>query len=181
LSVTQKKKRVKIMHEAIGRPTLEVSTKGEVDLGVRLSAFNLKLDGKYLENVYQSSKVFTAGGPYRDLLEVVPKKAKRDERLQTSGELQYFEWEGERWDLSTGSAFYDYIYCRAVSQCIPTEELKALLDYEYFTDIEFNPNKGRNTQARSVAIVKWFLEMYGEVPALNKEDFLKMHGMVVRG
>ena len=53
-----------------------------INLGVKLSAFNLKLNGYTLENIFQSSKVFSNGGPYRDLMNVAPKEAKRDGRLQ---------------------------------------------------------------------------------------------------
>lgn len=72
------------MHESVNRMNkslqiLEVSTKSTNPTGVALSAFNLKFyeiktDREYpLENIFQSSKVFERGGPYRDLLTVHPK------------------------------------------------------------------------------------------------------------
>ena len=181
LSAAQKKKSMRNLHAAIGAKTLEVSTKGDEELGVRLSAFNLTLGGIHVENIYQSSKLFEHGGPYTDLLAVSPKEAKRDERLRNSGDLVCFEWNGERFDRATGSAFYDYVYCRAVRENFTAEELKPMLDYAYFTDIEFNPNKARNTQARSAAIVKLFLELYGEIPELNAEEFRLFHARFVKG
>lgn len=57
---------------------LTVCTKSRNPLGVKFSVFSLKLDGYTLENIFQSSKVFTGGGAYRDLLDVLPKYAKRD-------------------------------------------------------------------------------------------------------
>ena len=54
-------------------PLLEVSTKSEVVLGQRLSAFNLKAKSDMigeipLECAFQGSKVFENGGPYTDPL-----------------------------------------------------------------------------------------------------------------
>ena len=62
---------------------LEISTKSfDYDLGKALSAFNLIIDGIRVENLFQSSKVFNDGGPYRDLLKVEPSAAKKDPRIQ---------------------------------------------------------------------------------------------------
>ena len=91
--LSQKKKNVARLHEALGGECLEVSTKSDVVIGTKLSAFNLKLDGHTLENIFQSSKVFENGGPYRDLLNVSPKEAKRDQRLKSSGNLKGFEYD----------------------------------------------------------------------------------------
>jgi hypothetical protein len=90
-AVSQKQKSIRSMHENVNKmdkslQILEVSTKSTNPTGVALSAFNLKFyeintDKEYpLENIFQSSKVFERGGPYRDLLNVHPKDAKRDER-----------------------------------------------------------------------------------------------------
>ena len=74
-SLAQKQRSVVSLHNAIktsnaeAKP-LEISTKGIIALGVKLSAFNLKLNGYTLENIFQSSKVFSNGGPYRDLLDI---------------------------------------------------------------------------------------------------------------
>ena len=159
-AVSQKKKNVARLHEALGGECLEVSTKSDVVIGTKLSAFNLKLDGHTLENIFQSSKVFENGGPYRDLLNVSPKEAKRDQRLKSSG------------------CFYDYLYCKEARN-IEANELKQICNYEYFTDIEFNPAKSINTQARSVAIVKLMLQLWGEVLDLSPEQFLKFHSRFV--
>lgn len=91
-SLAQKQRSISAMHNALidadsSAVPLEISTKGNDPLGVKLSAFNLKLDGYALENVFQSSKVFENGGPYRDLLDVHPKEAKRDERIRNSGRI----------------------------------------------------------------------------------------------
>ena len=161
-AVSQKKKNVARLHEALGGECLEVSTKSDVVIGTKLSAFNLKLDGHTLENIFQSSKVFENGGPYRDLLNVSPKEAKRDQRLKSSGNLKGFEYDNYLWALNPKTCFYDYLYCKAARN-IEANELKQICNYEYFTDIEFNPAKSINTQARSVAIVKLMLQLWGEV------------------
>lgn len=55
---------------------LEISTKSQSELGRKLSAFNLEYiinNKKYpLECVFQSSKVFENGGPYREFLLMKP-------------------------------------------------------------------------------------------------------------
>lgn len=181
LSVAQKKRSMRNLHNAIGEKTLEVSTKSDEEIGVRLSAFNLCVNGFPLECVFQSSKKFSKGGPYRDLLKESPKNAKRDERLRTSGELLGFDYDEYFWDLKTGTAFYDYLYVKAVKDSFPKDKIRKILEYSYFTDIEFNHNKSYNTQARSIAIVKALIGMYGEIPDVNSpEEFLKFHKIIVK-
>ena len=108
-SVTQKRKNVVALHQAIGDKALEVSTKSDLKLGRMLSAFNLRINGIPLECVFQSAKVYQYGGPYKDLLNVSPKDAKRDERHKSSGKLIYFEYEGKRFPLEPKTFFYDFI------------------------------------------------------------------------
>lgn len=181
LSAAQKKRSIKNLHKAIDNKALEVSTKSEDALGVSLSAFNLKLDGIPLECVFQSSKKFAKGGPYRDLLNADPKDAKRDERLKQSGDLLGFDYDGFFWNLKTGTAFYDYIYVKAVKNSFSKNKIREVMDYEYFTDIEFNHNKSYNTQARSVALVKALIGIYGEIPEITSpQEFLKLHKTIVK-
>ncbi len=159
-AISQKQKSISAMHECVSLmdvdlKILEVSTKSINPLGVALSAFNLKfldeVSGKEypLENVFQSSKVFEHGGPYKDLLNVHPKEAKRDERLKTSGRLECFN-NNVIWELKPETMFYDWIYIRSLYR---NEELsRKILEYNAFTDIEFNQEKSINCQARSAAI-----------------------------
>ena len=114
-AVSQKKKNVARLHEALGGECLEVSTKSDVVIGTKLSAFNLKLDGHTLENIFQSSKVFENGGPYRDLLNVSPKEAKRDQRLKSSGNLKGFEYDNYLWALNPKT----YIFLRIIYILLP--------------------------------------------------------------
>lgn len=158
MAPSQKKKNVLALHEAASlrnlKPLLEVSTKSEDRLGQRLSAFNLKVELNAnksipLECAYQGSKVFEQGGPFTDLYSVDSREAKRDPRLQTSGNLVAFIFQGIEFPLFPKTAFYDWLYIRAI---FPHREYLARLHaYAGFTDIEFNPEKSLNCQARSCA------------------------------
>lgn len=169
-SKTQKQKNIIALHETIGMPTLEVSTKSKSELGIKLSAFNLKLNGYPLECVFQSSKKYETAGPFQDLLYVSPKEAKRDERHKTSGKLVSFEYDGESYPLIPKTAFYNYIYVKAVNESVEKEKFCQIMKYEYFTDIEFVPTKSINCQARAVAIIKAMMLKFGEIPSNVKFD-----------
>lgn len=179
-AVSQKQKSVESLHNAVRKANsdarlLEISTKSKDALGQKLSAFHLRLGGNTLENIFQSAKVFEQGGPYPDLLCVPPRKAKHDERLKTSGPLKAFSYQGESFPLIPRTAFYDYIYIAAVKESLAPEEIKAITNYNYFTDIEFNPAKSINTQARTAAMIKLLLEEYGALPDFSKEAFIQYH------
>ena len=158
-AVVQKKKNILAMHEAAAimgfTPLLEVSTKSEIKLGERLSAFNLPLqlnDGSptTLESAFQGSKVFEKGGPYRDIYRVSSLDAKRDGRLRSSGGVIGFDLEGVVFPSEPKTAFYDWLYARSLA---PHKEYLARLEgFAGFTDIEFNPKKSINCQARSCAL-----------------------------
>lgn len=158
MAPSQKKKNVLELHAAAAQrglePLLEVSSKSEEKLGQRLSAFNLKVELEdealiSLECAFQGSKVFECGGPYTDLFGAESRDAKRDERLSNSGKLIGFRFEGKDFPLIPKTAFYDWLYIRAL---YPHREfLQRLHRYAGFTDIEFNPEKSINCQARSCA------------------------------
>jgi hypothetical protein len=158
----QKKKNIKALHEAAAKkgfaPLLEISTKSDVVAGQHLSAFHLKVQSKTgpipLESAYQGSKVFERGGPYTDLYEVDARTAKRDERLQDSGRLIRFEFDGHTFPLVPPTVFYDWLYLTAIHPHREwlTERLTEHEMFAGFTDIEFNPSKSINCQARSCAL-----------------------------
>lgn len=160
-AVIQKQKSIISFHNSIIEKNkefkiLEVSTKSTNPVGVALSAFNPKfLDEANnkefpLENIFQSSKVFENGGPYRDLLYVQPKEAKRDERLTTSGKLINFNYNEQVWGLEPKTMFYDWIYIKALYR--NKKLCEEIVKYDTFTDIEFNHEKSINCQARAAAI-----------------------------
>ena len=178
-AVSQKKKNVVNLHNAIKDNCLEVSTKSDKELGRKLSAFNLKLDGYTLECVFQAAKVFENGGPYTDLLYVSPREAKHDARKDTSGRLIGFMYNDIMWPLNPKTAFYDYIYIKAAMQTLTADEKDELLDYEYFTDIEFNPNRSVNCQARTVAILKTLIISNKNIDEMSFEEWIEFHKMHV--
>lgn len=184
-SSAQKQKSITSLHNTIifvnkeANP-LEISTKGTIELGKKLSAFNLKLNGYTLENIFQSSKVFSNGGPYHDLLNISPKDAKKDERLLNSGKLVGFNYNSIDFPLEPKTVFYDYIYINAVRYTLSLNEIKQITNYTHFTDIEFNPKKSINTQAKSVAIIHLMLDLYKEIPSFNISDFIRFHTEMVK-
>lgn len=179
-AISQKQKSIESLHNAIlktdleGKP-LEISTKSKNAIGKKLSAFNLKLNNHTLENVFQGAKVFENGGPYTDLLNMLPKEAKRDTRLRNSGKLIAFRYQNENFPLIPKTVFYDFIYIAAVKNSLSTQEINTILNYNYFTDIEFNHTKSINTQARTVAIIRLLLDEYGYLPDFSKEEFIQYH------
>ena len=164
-SPSQKKKNVLSLHESAKKaslfPLLEISTKSNEILGRKLSAFSLKLTTSIgeisLESAYQGSKVFEKSGPYTDIYNKNSFAAKADERIRKSGKLTRFEYFGQKWPLVPKTAFYDWLYLSALR---PYQDyLKRLYKYEGFTDIEFNPRKSINCQARSCALLVSLLRL----------------------
>lgn len=182
-AIVQKQKNVANLHASIkntsGEVAIEISTKSLEPLGKSMSAFSLKLNNIPLENVFQSSKKYELGGPYVDMLMVTPKEAKQDERHRNSGSIIAFCLDGEEWPLEPKTLFYDYIYVKALIQNYDTN--LNLSKYAWFTDIEFNPKKSINCQARSVAIYKLLQrkDMFGVLN--NKKNWLEFHKEYVKG
>lgn len=159
-AVSQKQKSILDLHSEYNKiykedKVLEISSKSQEELGIRLSAFNLMITTKddktfSVESAFQSSKKFELGGPYLDILEKSSREAKKDNRLKTSGKLIAFEFYGKKWPLEPKTIFYDWLYIRAVYK---NKELASqILKYDAFTDIEFNPDKSINCQAKSAAL-----------------------------
>lgn len=176
LAPGQKKKNIAALHEAARIkglwPLLEVSTKSEELLGQRLSAFSLKIETKTgeisIESAFQGSKVFESGGPYTDIYEKDSREAKKDPRIQSSGKLVGFNYFGTEWPLVPKTAFYDWLYLTAL---LPYQEyLEMLLNYKGFTDIEFNPNKSINCQARTCALLVSLKKLNSLEQALSSQE-----------
>lgn len=173
----QTQKNVKALHEAIatchGEHALEVSSKSNSELGRKLGAFSLRLGEYPLENIFQAAKKYEFGGPYEELLLVTPREAKTDERHRTSGNLRCFVYEKFEWPLEPKTAFYDYIYVKAVIENLGYEV--NLDEYQWFTDIVFNPNKSINCQARAIALYK-LLQSEKQFDVLNnKKKWMNFH------
>lgn len=169
-ALKQKLTNIQRIHEAIKKREedaviLEISSKSQDDLGVKLSAFNLGItdsNGKFktVESIFQGSKVFGDKGPYRDLIYKSSLEAKKDPRIRESGELTGFRYrneendEDEEWPLDPITFFYDWVYINVLDKNVMNENisLKELLKYNTFTDVEFNHNKSLNCQAGAVAL-----------------------------
>jgi len=157
---SQKQKSIRELHEMAFQEhkvvcPLEISSKSETDLGAQLSSFNLRFKTKNgrsltVEAAFQGSKVFQNGGPYVDIFQKSPIDAKRDERLKTSGPLKKFQFFGVDWGLEPKTAFYDWLYINALLK--NPELAQEVLLHDGFTDIEFNPERSINCQARSAAL-----------------------------
>jgi hypothetical protein len=160
MAKVQKQKSIRSLHAsaaALGyEPLLEISSKSEDSLGIRLSAFNLLAKPETLglsfsvETAFQSSKVFEYGGPFTDLLDKTSREAKRDLRLKESGRLIGFRYFDTNFPLQPRTFFYDWLYLNALNR-LP-DIGRQLLPYSAFSDIEFNPKKSINCQASSAAL-----------------------------
>jgi hypothetical protein len=179
----QKKKSIRSLHESFikentNRKVLEISSKSDDELGVKLSAFNLIIqtinNKRYsVESAFQASKVFENGGPYKDLLDKTSKEAKEDPRLKNSGKLKCFEFGGKRFELIPTTSFYDWVYINTLH--LHPDLANKLMEYDSFTDIVFNPDKSVNCQARSAAIyVSLRKEGILEKALKDKNSFLEI-------
>ncbi|OOS00436.1 hypothetical protein B0186_06225 [Canicola haemoglobinophilus] len=159
MSAEVRKRSIKSLHEQAKlkgfKKILEASSKSEQSIGIQLSAFYLKnIKGYSVENLFQSSKIFENGGPYRDLLTVTPREAKKDLRLKESGNLIRFEINGNQYPLEPKSLFYDWLYLNVLfsERNLDLREEFFEMKFDAFSDIEFNPTKSFSCQARTLAL-----------------------------
>lgn len=164
-SISQKQRSIESLHKSaksvlnLTGDILEVSTKSMQPIGTKLSAFNLTLSSKnygeiLLEAAFQGSKVFEESGQDRFLYELQSgKEIKKRISEKSDQKLIEFDFDGNTWDLEPKTAFYDWLYLHALRQ----RDIKGDITFELknfagFTDIEFNPKRSINCQARSCAI-----------------------------
>lgn len=184
MSKSQKQKSIDSFHEAISKEIeasniLEISSKSKSELGVSLSAFNLLITTSIkkkvfsVESAFQASKVFQNGGPYLDLLDKTSREAKKDPRLKNSGKLLCFDFYNTKWPLMPKTLFYDWLYINALAK---SETLSsAIINFNVFTDIEFNPQKSVNCQAYSAALyVSLHRRNLLESALSSKESYVKI-------
>ncbi len=180
----QKEKNIAALHEAAAArglsPLLEISSKSALKTGRHMSAFHMTVPTKgygriKLELAFQGSKVFEHGGPYTDLYrkdDTEIGQAKRDPRLQESGKLIGFCFEGLEFPLEPKTAFYDWLYCSFLWD--HREWATSLYKYAGFTDVEFNPHRSINCQARSAALFLSLMKRGHLEHALQSpEDFIQ--------
>lgn len=183
-SMTQKKKNVEALHLSIRKMDLdlhplEVSSRSDCLLGQQLSAFKLgvKANGRFysVESVYQASKVFENGiGPFPELYASDPMEVRNTIKEYEKTPLKMYKYGNEVWELNPTRAFYDWIYCRALSK--NPDLISQLLDFNCFTDIAFNPVRAVNCQAYAVALYLSLKNVGVVEEALSSKDkFLKYH------
>lgn len=179
----QKEKNIAALHEAAAArgltPLLEISSKSALKTGRHMSAFHMTVPTKQygrikLELAFQGSKVFEHGGPFTDLYrkgDTEIGQAKRDTRLQESGRLTGFCFEDLRFPLEPKTAFYDWLYCTFLWD--HRDWATSLYKYAGFTDVEFNPHRSINCQARSAALFLSLMKRGDLARALHSpDDFL---------
>ncbi len=183
---SQKKKNVAGLHGAIaawrpGCKALEISRRSELDAGVALSAFNLKLpiDGTpcTVEAVFQAGKVFEDGvGPFPELRTHGSKEV-RDfvrERAGIRSLVAFEDSDGVRWPLEPKTAFYDWLYLKALAA--NPDLAKTVDSFDCFTDIEFNPSRQLNCQAAAAALYRSLVHAGKLEEALSSQEaFLRIH------
>ena len=183
-SMTQKKKNVEALHFSIRKMDpnlypLEVSSRSDRLLGQQLSAFKLgvNINCRFysVESVYQASKVFENGiGPFPELYASDPVEVRSAIKEYETTPLKMYQYGNEVWELNPTRAFYDWIYCRALSK--NPNLVSQLSDFNCFTDIAFNPVRAVNCQAYAVALYL-SLKNFGVVDdaLTSKDKFLKYH------
>ena len=132
---------------------LEVSSMSDKEIGIKLSALNLILNTSNgtdsVQNIYQSSKRYSFD--FTD----------------------YFKYNDLVFDSTPTGMFYDYIYMCAILQ--NSHLINDLVQFDIFTDIQFNPNKSLNTQARAVAIFKTLYDNNSLSIINDHEEFKKYY------
>ena len=186
-AISQKQKSIRSLHDGAESDgidnILEVSTKSTIELGNKLSAFNLSFISQsgneiFVESAFQGSKVYETDGPHTDLYMKSPMEAKKDDRIDKDKKIISFEYFGEHWSNEPKTLFYDWLYMYALKFNIEhsgDEIYESILEYDAFTDIEFNPKKSLNCQARACAV---FVSLHKkdllETALENKESFLEI-------
>lgn len=162
-AISQRRKSIDSLHRsalATGEASkvLEVSSRSQEVVGMMLSAFSLRIahpdHGRMsLESGFQGSKVFSSTGQLTAAYKLDARDAKSLAREVNSHEsLVGFRWGSFEWSLEPKSWFYDWLYIKAVLES--DNSLTGLIrQFDGFTDIEFNPDKSFNCQARSCAII----------------------------
>ena len=168
MSYSQKCKRRASLHKAIANlnlydmnKVLEISTKSNKELGVKLSALNLTIplvDGtrETVEKIYQESKVFDDN---HDIVE--------------------FKYNITVFEKDPYSMYYDYIYMLGLYG--NKDLLIELSKYDVFTDIEFNPSRQLNTQARAAAIWNTLYRNNMIYILKDKDEFKKYYKSIFKG
>ena len=160
MSAAQKQRSMLSLHESAKTngycSVLEVSTKSSLELGRRLSAFTLNVDilgyKSQIECIFQGSKLFERGGPFPQIFNFSPIEAKRYFRSVNLGKIIGFQIDKAKFSNYPMHAFYDWLFIRSLSEH-EGYLARSFQVFDAFSDIEFNPVRSVNTQARTMAII----------------------------
>ena len=184
-SLSQKQKSIQSLHNSIiktfpERKILEVSSKSLDEIGRQASAFNLNVilkSGKEfsVEQIFQASKKFRRGGSQLHLIDQMTSKElkKYIGKVHQVDELVSFECFGQSFPLKPQTYFYNWLYINTLHQ----NQLLAnqIINYDTFTDIEFNPKRSINCQAEACSIYVYLYKSNLLDYALSsKENFLQV-------
>ena len=122
-----------------------------------------------LECAFQGSKVFEGNIQYKDIYHKTSIEAKKDIRLKQSDNIIGFEFEGDFWENEPKTAFYAWMYINTLYKN-NRDIVEELLEYEAFSDIEFNPKKSINCQARTCAVLVSLVRLGLTDEALSAKD-----------
>lgn len=163
----QEAKRFKISDSIITNIELDIKGKGKItmDISDRLVGEN---DAYYLEPISNNPREL------KSLLKAFMKANK-------NAKLSHFAYKGEIFETNAGVAnsesyFYDFLYFRALRENFSKSEIRQILQYDIFTDIEFNHKVSINCQARSCALYRYALlndKVYFYME--NKEHFKDLY------
>lgn len=159
----QEAKRFKISDSIITNIELDTKGKGKhsIDISDRLVSEN---------GVYYLEPISNNPRELKSLLKAFMKANK-------NAKLSHFVYKGKIFEINAGvvnseSYFYDFLYFRALRENFSKSKIRQILQYNIFTDIEFNHKVSINCQARSCALYRYALlndkvDFYVE----NKEHF----------
>lgn len=191
-SLSQKQKSIQSLHNSIirtfpERKILEVSSKSLDEIGRQASAFNLNVtlkSGKEfsVEQIFQGSKKFRRGGSQLHLIDKMTAKElkKHIGKIHQVDELVSFECFGQIFPLKPQTFFYNWLYINSLhkNQLLANQ----IINYDTFTDIEFNPNKSKNCQAEACSIyVYLYKSNLLDFALSSKENFLQVVYQEIKG
>lgn len=163
----QEAKRFKISDSIITNIELDTKGKGKIsmDISDRLVGEN---DEYYLEPISNNPREL------KSLLKAFMKANK-------NAKLSHFVYKGKIFEINAGVAnsesyFYDFLYFMALRENFSKSEIRQILQYSIFTDIEFNHKVSINCQARSCALYHYaLLNDKVDFYVANKEHFKSLY------
>jgi len=76
--------------------------------------------------------------------------SKKDQRIRNSGSIVGFKFDGRDFETEPKTFFYNWLYINTLN--LYKDLGDKLMEFDAFTDIEFNPKKSLNCQAEAAAI-----------------------------